>query len=138
LSAGIAQSSNTTSVGTDAVRIVRIGVAVKPGVPRSTMKHEMPARPRRGSVRANTTPQGASCAREMKTLRPLRTQRSPRRSARVWMAPAGSEPPDGSVIAQNVSWPSRTAGTAYRAICSGVPPQITGGGLRPKTPAPGL
>ena len=46
--------------------------------------------------------------------------------------------PDGSVIAQNVSWPSRTAGTAYRAICSGVPPQITGGGLRPKTPAPGL
>ena len=64
----------------------------------------------------------------MKTLRPLSTQRSPRRSARVWMAPAGSEPPDGSVMAKNVRQPSRTVGSAYFVICSLVPAQIAGGG----------
>ena len=85
------------------VRIIRMGLAVKPGVPCSRMKQEMPARPFALSVRANTMPHGASCAREMKTLRPLSTQRSPRCSARVWIAPAGSEPPEGSVMAKKVS-----------------------------------
>src|SRR4026207_1565180 len=56
------------------------------------MKQEMPARPLPLSVRAKTMPHGASCAREMKTFRPLRTHRSPRLSAPVWVAPAGSGP----------------------------------------------
>ena len=64
------------------VRIVRMGVAVNPGVPFSRMKQEMPARPLPLSVRANTMPHGALWAREMKTLRPFSTQRSPRFSAR--------------------------------------------------------
>jgi hypothetical protein len=90
------------------------------------------------SVRAQTIPQGASWAREMKTLRPFSTHRSPRFSARVWMAPAGSDPPDGSVMAKNVFVPSRTVGTAYFAICALLPAQMAGGGMRPKTPQPGL
>ncbi len=110
------------------VRITRIGVAWKPGVPCSTMKQEMPPRPLPRSVRANTMPHGASWAREMKTFRPLSTHLSPRRSARVWMAPAGSEPPEGSVIAKNVSVPSRRVGTAYFSIWALVPAQIAGGG----------
>ena len=103
-------------------------LAVKPGVPRSRTKHEMPERPFARSVRAHTMPQGASWAREMKTFRPFKTQRSPRFSARVWMAPAGSDPPEGSVIAKNVFRPSRMVGTAYLAICSLLPAQIAGGG----------
>ena len=105
-----------------------MGRAVKPGVPRSRMKHEIPPRPLVLSVRAHTRPHGASWAREVKTLRPLRTQRSPRFSARVWIAPAGSEPPEGSVMAKNVFRPSRIVGTAYFAICSLLPAQIAGGG----------
>jgi hypothetical protein len=92
------------------------------------MKHEMPPRPFPLSVRAKTMPHGASCAREMNTLRPLSTHLSPRRSARVWIAPAGSEPPEGSVIAKNVSLPSRSVGTAYFSICALLPAQIAGGG----------
>ena len=88
----------------------------------------MPARPLPLSVRANTMPHGAWWAREMKTLRPFSTQRSPRFSARVWMAPAGSEPPDGSVMAKNVFTPSRMVGTAYFSICALLPAQIAGGG----------
>ena len=64
----------------------------------------------------------------MKTLRPLSTHRSPRRSARHWMAPAGSAPPEGSVMAKKVRHPSRTVGTAYFWICASVPAQIAGGG----------
>ncbi len=102
-SAGISQSSKLTSLGIAEVRITRMGLAVKPGVPCSRMKHEMPPRPFPLSVRAKTMPHGASWAREMKTFLPLSTHLSPRRSARVWIAPAGSEPPAGSVIAKNVS-----------------------------------
>ena len=40
-------------------------------------------------------------------------------------------------MAQKVSCPSRTAGTAYFWICSLLPAQMAGGGLRPKTPQPG-
>jgi hypothetical protein len=64
----------------------------------------------------------------MNTLRPFSTQWSPRFSARVWMAPAGSEPPDGSVMAKNVFTPSRMVGTAYFSICALLPAQIAGGG----------
>ena len=64
------------------VRIVRMGLAVKPGVPGSRMKQEMPARPFSLLVRANTTPHFPLCAFEMKTLRPFSTHLSPRRSAR--------------------------------------------------------
>jgi hypothetical protein len=35
----------------------------------------------------------------MKVFVPFRTYTSPRRSARVWIARPGSEPPPGSVIA---------------------------------------
>src|SRR5262249_26843435 len=122
----------------DWVRIVRIGFAVKPGVPGSRTKPERPPRPFSLLVRAQTIPHFALCAFEMKTLRPFSTHRSPRRSARVWMAPAGSEPPEGSVIAKNVRHPSRTVGTAYFSICALLPAQIAGGGYRPKTPQPGL
>jgi hypothetical protein len=127
-----------TSLGIEAVRIVRMFFAVNPGVPGSRMKHEMPARPLSLLVRAHTRPHCALCALEMKTLRPLSTHRSPRRSARVWIAPAGSEPPEGSVIAKNVRQPSRTVGSAYFLICSLLPAQIAGGGLRPNTPQPTL
>ena len=120
------------------VRITRIGFAVNPGVPRSRMKHEMPARPLALSVRAHTMPHGASWAREMNTLRPFKTQRSPRFSARVWMAPAGSAPPEGSVMAKKVFVPSRTVGIAYFSIWALLPAQMAGGGIRPKTPQPGL
>src|SRR5437879_12885857 len=82
----------------DWVRIVRMGFAVKPGVPGSRMKHEMPARPFSLLVRAQTIPHFELWAFEMNTLRPFSTHVSPRRSARVWIAPAGSEPPEGSVI----------------------------------------
>ena len=78
----------------------------------------MPPRPFALSVRAHTMPHGASCACEMKTLRPFSTQRSPRCSARRWIAPAGSEPPEGSVMAKNVFRPSRMVGTAYFSICA--------------------
>ena len=88
----------------------------------------MPARPLPLSVRAKTTPHGASCAREMKTFLPLSTHLSPRFSARVWMAPAGSEPPEGSVMAKKVCQPSRMVGIAYFSICALVPAQIAGGG----------
>src|SRR6202022_1568164 len=98
-----------------------------------TEEEQNPPRPLPFSVRANTMPHGASCAREMKTFRPLSTHLSPRRSARVWIAPAGSEPPDGSVIAKKVSLPSRSVGTAYFSICALLPAQIAGGGQRPKT-----
>ena len=42
-SAGISQSSKLTSLGIAEVRITRMGLAVKPGVPCSRMKQEMPA-----------------------------------------------------------------------------------------------
>ena len=42
-SAGTVQSSNTTSLGTAAVRIVLIGRALKPGVPFSMTKQEIPS-----------------------------------------------------------------------------------------------
>ena len=71
----------------------------------------MPARPLALSVRAHTTPHFALWMFEMKTLRPFSTHVSPRFSARVWIAPAGSEPPDGSVMAKNVRHPSRTVGS---------------------------
>ena len=127
-SAGSSQSSNTTSLGIAAVRSVRMFFQEKPGVPGSRMKQEMPPRPFSLLVRAKTMPHFPLCALEMKTLRPLSTHRSPRRSARVWMAPAGSEPPDGSVIAKNVRQPSRIVGSAYFLICSWLPAQIAGGG----------
>jgi hypothetical protein len=137
-SSGTSQSSNTTSLGTDAVRMVRMFRAVNPFMPFSTMKQLMPARPLPESVRQNTTPQGASWAREMKILVPLMTQRSPFFSARQRMAPAGSEPPEGSVMAQKLSCPCSMHGTAYFSICALVPAQIAGGGLRPNTPQPVL
>ncbi len=127
-SPGSTTSSSVTSLGIDAVRMVRMFFAVKPGVPGSRMKQEMPARPFSLLVRAHTSPHFALCALEMKTLRPLSTQPSPLRSARVWMAPAGSEPPEGSVMAKNVRQPSRTVGTAYFWICASVPAQMAGGG----------
>src|SRR5262249_31516197 len=131
------QSSKTTSLGIDCVRIVRMGFAVNPGVPGSRMKQEIPARPFSLFVRAHTTPHFALWAFEMKTLRPFSTHLSPRRSARVWMAPAGSEPPEGSVIAKNVRHPSRTVGSAYFWTCPLVPAQAAGGGYRPKPPQRG-
>ena len=100
----------------------------KPGVPGSMMKHEMPPRPFSLLLRAKTIPHLAPSMLEMKTLRPFSTHLSPRFSARVWMAPAGSEPPDGSVMAKNVRQPSRIAGAAYFSICALLPAQIAGGG----------
>ena len=97
------------------------GRAVKPGVSLSMMKQLMPLRPLSGSVRTNTTPQSASWAWEMKIFAPLMTQASPSRTARVRIAPAGSEPPLGSVIAKKVYRPCSSVGTAYFRICSGVP-----------------
>jgi len=38
------------------------------------------------------------------------------------MAPAGSDPPPGSVMAKKVYRPSRSVGTAYFSICCRVPP----------------
>ena len=51
-----------------------MGLAVNPGVPLSTMKQLMPARPFEASVRTNTTPHSASWACEMNVFVPLRTQ----------------------------------------------------------------
>ena len=101
---------------------------MKPGVPGSRMKQEMPARPFSLLLRANTMPHLPLCALEMKTLRPFSTHLSPRRSARHWIAPAGSAPPEGSVMAKNVRQPSRIVGTAYFSICALLPAQIAGGG----------
>ena len=69
----------------------------KPGVSASTMKQVMPPRPFSASVRAKTRPKCAWSAPEMKILEPLMTQPLVLGSARVWMARAGSLPPDGSV-----------------------------------------
>ena len=99
-----------------------------PGVPGSTMKQEIPPRPFSLLLRAKTMPHFAPSMFEMKTLRPFSTHVSPRRSARVWMAPAGSEPPEGSVMAKNVRQPSRTVGIAYFSICALEPAQMAGGG----------
>jgi len=49
------------------------------------------------------------------------------RTARHWIAPAGSDPPEGSVIAKKVCQAFLIAGTAYFWICSSVPAQMTGG-----------
>ena len=98
----LGQSSSATSLGTATVRIVRMGRGLKPGVPLSTMKQLIPSRPLAALVRAKITPHSASWAWEMNIFVPLRTQRSPCFTARVWIAPAGSEPPPGSVIAKKV------------------------------------
>ena len=79
-----------------------MGRAVKPGVPFSTMNALTPARPLVRSVRAKITPHSPRSAREMKIFVPFSTQWSPCLTAVVWMAPAGSEPPLGSVMAKNV------------------------------------
>jgi len=49
-----------TSFGIADVLMTLMGRAVKPGVPRSRMKQEMPPRPFALSVRAHTSPHGAS------------------------------------------------------------------------------
>ena len=92
----------TTSFGTATVRMVRIGRAVKPGVPLSMMKQLIPSRPFAALVRTKTTPHSASWTWEMNIFVPLRIQRSPRFTPRLWIAPAGSEPPLGSVMAKKV------------------------------------
>ena len=69
----------------------------KPGASVSTMKQVMPSRPLLLSVRANVMPKSARSAPLMKCLVPFRTQPSPSRWAVVWIAPAGSLPPAGSV-----------------------------------------
>ena len=45
-------------------------------------------------------PKSAPSAPEMKILEPLITQSSPSRRRAVWIARAGSQPPDGSVSAE--------------------------------------
>ena len=89
-------------------------------------------------MRANTTPHSASWACDVKILVPFSTQPPSFFTAVVWMAPAGSDPPLGSVIAKKVLNPSRMAGMAYFSICSAVPAKMNGAGGRPKTPQPGL
>ena len=74
------------------------------------MKQVMPARPFDASVRANTMPYCARSAPEMKSLAPFSTQPLSLRSALVWMARAGSLPPDGSVRPKNGFFSPRSVG----------------------------
>jgi len=69
---------------------------LNPGAPFSTMKAVMPFCRRSGSVRASTTKTCPTVPWVMNILLPLRTQRSPRRTAVVFI-PAASEPLPGSV-----------------------------------------
>ncbi|MNV60402.1 hypothetical protein D3C71_1528630 [compost metagenome] len=82
-----------------------------PGVPRSTMKAEMPRAPgASGSVRAMTVNRPASGAFVMKHFSPFSTKLSPSRTAVVRRAVA-SEPACGSVRAkQPVSSPDAMRG----------------------------
>ncbi len=69
---------------------------LKPGVPLSTRKAEMPPRaPFALSVTAIRMVKSASAARLIQILRPLITQSSPSRTARVVIM-AGSPPAPGS------------------------------------------
>ena len=100
---------------------LRYGVpALNPGMPFSRMKAEMPLLPCAGSVTAITTATCATPALVMKALVPLRTQLSPSRVARVFIA-AASEPEPGSVSPHAPSvLPLRERGQIL-PFCSGEP-----------------
>ena len=82
-----------------AVRIPSLGISRttrKPGVSRSMRNAVIPSTPLDGSVVAKQRKRSAIGPPVIQTLRPFRTQRSPRRSARVVMLKM-SEPASGSL-----------------------------------------
>ena len=107
---GTRRSSNWISVAYRADRSVCITRRTwNPGASVSTMKQVIPSRPPSLSVRANVIPKSARSAPLMNCLVPLRIQSSPSRRAVVWIAPAGSLPPEGSVNAKKLRFsPFRT------------------------------
>ena len=115
LVSGIRQSSKTA----DAVSLARIPilcsslVIFSPGVPASTTKGFMPARPAWGSTVAHTTMKPSESITDLwplvtKIFSPFSTHSSPSRTAVVRMA-AVSEPQWGSVMAMlaHLGLPSR-------------------------------
>ncbi len=90
----------------------------KPGASVSTMKQVIPSRPLLLSVRANVMPKSARSAPLMKCLVPFRTQPSPSRCAVVWIAPAGSLPPAGSVRPKKLRFLPSNNGYRYRCFWS--------------------
>ena len=93
---------------------------VKPGVPFSRIKAEMPLVPWLLSVMAKITKISASLALVMKILEPLTSQWSPLSSATVFCM-AASVPAPGSVRPKAPSFSPEARGTRYFCFCSSVP-----------------
>ena len=93
---------------------------VMPGVPRSTMKAEMPLRPAARSVTAITTMTSPMRPWVVNVLDPLSTQHSPARVAVVRM-PAASLPEVDSVSPQAPSFSPRASGARNCCFCASVP-----------------
>src|SRR5690606_25478014 len=84
-------------------------------------KQEIPFEPAEGSVLAQTTMTPATSPLVIHCLAPLRTQRSPRRSAVVVIA-AGSEPACGSERAKApATYSPEVSRVTYFRFCSSVP-----------------
>ena len=93
---------------------------VKPGVPFSTMKAEMPFVPFEGSVMAKTMYISASLPLVIKIFEPFRTYSSPSKTALV-ACPEASVPAFGSVSAKAPSFSPLARGFKYSSFCAGVP-----------------
>lgn len=98
-----------------------IFVTVIPAAPPGTTNPRT-ARPASGSVpRAQTTIRAANVALPIQRFSPSRTQESPSRVAVVFIPPATSDPPCGSVSPNAPICSIRAIGGSQRSRCSGVP-----------------
>ena len=93
---------------------------VIPGVPRSTMKAEMPLVPRDRFVTAITTITSPTRPCVVNVFDPLITQHAPARVAVVRM-PAASLPEVDSVSPQAPIFSPRASGTRYFCFCASFP-----------------
>src|SRR5205085_10421676 len=104
---------------------LRYGVpALKPAVPFSTTKAEMPLAPLVGSVRAITTASAPTDALVMNALLPFSTYAPSRRCARVRSA-AASEPEPGSVSPHAPRISPRARRGSHFVFCAGDAKRLT-------------
>src|SRR5437763_1723745 len=125
----MARSRNTSLKSTSPV-MWRSGRTSTPGWCSSTRKYVMPARfGTSGSVRASATPKSAMWAHVVQTFWPVRSHRSPSRSARV-ASDARSEPAPGSEKSWHHFSSLRTIRGRKRSRCSSVPWAKSAGAAR--------
>src|SRR3954470_5931243 len=107
-----------------------VSAVVKPGIPRSSMKAEMPLCFAAGSVFANTSAWSATLAYEIQFFEPLRMYPSPSRRAVDFIA-ATSDPAAGSVSPKHASFSPRACGASQRCFCSSLPYRSSASELSP-------